>query len=449
MQATRPSPRKANWPTKVAAVSTSTKRAMTVGFALIALCFGGFGVWAAAVPLSSAIVANGQVVVASKRKLIMHPTGGVIRTIAVEDGSVVKEGAVLMTLDDSDAADRYTRARDSFYFALANEARLTAETRDLKEPAYSKELMKAAAEEPAVKAIVDGQTQLFTVRQVEIRGQLSILEEQHRQLTNELKGIEAERRSTLTQVGLSRSELQVVDELYKKGYTTRTRVFGLRREIAQLAGNAGRLDASAARTKSAMIESGLKLLQAKNALMTETQSQLRETSAKVPNLREQYRAASLAYERMTIRAPVAGTVMASRVNTIGSVVRPGETILEIVPKGDRLMVEVMIHPTDVDSVKVGLETEVKLTGLNQRELKPLHGRVTNISADAMQDPRTNAPYFLAHIDVPDAEIKKMPKPDLYQPGMPAAVMIKTGERTAFAYLTQPLADTVTRAWREE
>lgn len=449
MQAPRPSPRKANWPDKVAGVTTNTKRAMTVGFSVIALCFGGFGVWAAAVPLSSAIVANGQVVVASKRKQIQHPTGGVIRTLHVEDGSFVKAGAVLMQLEDSDAADRYTRARDSFYFALANEARLQAETRELKVPEFPRELLKAAAQEPSIKAIVDGQSQLFGVRQVEIHGQLSILEEQHEQLENELKGLEAERRSTVEQVGLSRSELKVIDDLYKKGYTTRTRVFALRREIAQLAGSAGRLEASAARTKSAMIESGLKLLQAKNSLQSETHAQLREVQAKVPNLREQYRAASLAFERMTIRAPVAGTVMATRMSTLGTVVKPGETILEIVPKNDRLMIEVMLQPTDVDSVKIGLETEIRLTGLNQREVKPLHGHVTHVSADSMQDPRTNATYFIAHIDVPDSQIKGLPKPDLYQPGVPAAVMIKTGERTALAYLTRPLADTVTRAWREE
>ena len=188
-------------------------------------------------------------------------------------------------------------------------------------------------------------------------------------------------------------------------------------------------------------------MQARNQIQTQIQGELRDTQAKLANLREQYRAASQAYERMTIRAPVSGTVMASHVNTVGSVVRPGETVLEIVPKDDRLMVEVQLRPTDVDSVRVGLETEVRLTGLSQRSTVPLVGKISNVSADALQDPRTNAPYFVADVDVPESEFKKLHGVQM-SPGMPAAVMIKTGERTALAYLTQPLSDSIHRAWRE-
>ncbi len=224
-------------------------------------------------------------------------------------------------------------------------------------------------------------------------------------------------------------------------------MFSLKREIAQLSGNNGRLTAAGARTRSAMIENELKLLQARNQLNTTVQGEMREVQAKIPNLREQYRAARQAFERTTIRAPVDGTVMASR-STLGSVVRPGDTILEIVPSDERLMVEVQLRPADVDSVRLGLDTEIKLTGLNQRTIPPIWGRVTHVSADAFQDPRTSATYFVAHIDVSDNEIRKLGSHKL-QPGAPAAVMINTGERTALAYLTQPLSESINRAWREQ
>jgi HlyD family type I secretion membrane fusion protein len=281
-----------------------------------------------------------------------------------------------------------------------------------------------------------------------MRGQLSILEEQHEQLKNELNGLAAERRAANEQIAMTKSELEVVEGLFEKGYTSRTRVYSLRRDIAQLTGSTGRAWAMMARTQSAMIESKLKLLQAKNELQTQIQGEMREFQAKIPNLREQYRAAEQAYDRMTIRAPESGTVIGSRVNTLGSVVRAGETILEIVPVADRLMIEVQLNPIDVDSISVGLKTEIRLTGLNQRTSGPLQGRVTHVSADAMQDPRTSATYFIAHVDVPDSEIRRMGS-DHLQPGMPAAVIIKTGERTALAYLTKPLTDTIAKAWREE
>src|SRR5262249_22188406 len=158
----------------------------------------------------------------------------------------------------------------------------------------------------------------FAVRRSEIRGQLAILEEQNQQLQNELKGLESERRSAIEQAAMTREELKAVEELFENGYTTRTRGYALGRDIAQLTGSPGRLTAAAARTKSLMIENALKLVQAKNLLQTQVQNDLREIQAKIPNLREQYRAALQAYNRMTIRAPVAGVVMASRTTTIGS-----------------------------------------------------------------------------------------------------------------------------------
>ncbi len=441
------SPRRPNWPDKKTVVATSTRRAIIAGFSVIGLTVGGFGIWSTTVPIASAVVANGQVVVASKRKQIQHPTGGVIKKLLVDSGSVVAAGDVLIELDDSDAADRFTRARDAFYLTLASEARLEAEALEMKEPALSPELLKASETQPSVKAIVAGQKRLFEVRRVEVRGQLSIIQEQNEQLKDELNGANAERQSAEAQIGMTEKELAVVNDLFEQGYTTRTRVFSLRRETAQLIGASGRAKATIARIRSALIENELKLVQVKNQVQTQIQGELREAQAKVPNLREQYRAASLAYDRMTIRAPVAGTVMASRTITLGSVVKPGETVVEIVPSNDRLLVEVQLRPTDVDSVHIGLATEVRFTGLNQRVTVPLHGHVTNVSADAMQDPRSNASYFTADIDVSDSELHKLNGIPL-QPGMPASVMIKTGERTAMAYLTQPLTDSINRAWRE-
>lgn len=447
MQATKSSPRRPNWPNKIASLPTSTSRAMTFGFILIGLTVGGFGVWASTVPLASAIVANGQVVVASKRKQIQHPTGGAVRSIKVSEGQQVKEGQILVELEDGDALERYTRGRDSYYLALATEARMQAEIAELPEPQFSAELIKVAKEEPAVKNLLDGQKLLYTARQTEMHGQLSMIEQQHEQLKNELQALEADRRAARQQMNMSQKELDVVDELYKKGYTTRTRVFSLNRDISQLSGSSERTSAMIARARASLMESELKLLQAKNQIKAQVQGDLRDVQAKIPNLREQYRAAQESYEHMTIRAPASGTVLAPHMITVGSVVRPGETILEIVPHDDHLMVEVQIHPSDIDSVSVGLPTEVRLTGLSQRKYPAINGRVAYVSADSLQDPRTNATYFVAHVDIAPSELHRL-EPEVVQPGMPASVMIKTGERTAMAYLTQPLRDSINKAWRE-
>lgn len=447
MQQAKPGPRRPNWPDKVKAVPTNTRSVIIAGFCLIGGLFGSFGVWSATMPIASAVVANGQVVVASKRKQVQHPTGGLVRKINVEDGSLVKAGDVLVELQDADAADRYTRTRDTLYLGIASEARLTAEALDQQEVSWPAELLTVAKTEPSVKAIIDGQQRLFEVRRVEVRGQLAIIKEQYQQLKDELNALAADRSASQTQMKLTQQELSTVEGLFEQGYTTRTRLFGLKSQVAQLQGSAARSAAMSARTRSAMMESELKLVQATNQVQSALQNDLRDVQAKLPNLREQFRAASFAYDGMRIRAPVGGTVLASHAPTLGSVIRPGETIFEIVPAADRLMVEVQVRPSDIDSVKVGLDTEVRFTGLSQRTVPVLNGRVMTISADALQDPRTSATYFIAQVDVPDRELRRLGKVPL-QPGMPAAVMIKTGERTALAYLTQPLNESINRAWRE-
>ncbi|MCE9522296.1 MAG: HlyD family type I secretion periplasmic adaptor subunit [Alphaproteobacteria bacterium] len=441
--------RRPNLRSNAPSLPTDTKRTIIVGVSLIALTFGGFGIWSTTVPIASAVVATGQLVVASKRKQIQHLTGGVVRSLRVEDGSKVKEGDILVELEDDDASERLIRTRDTYYLALAAAARLNAESEDRAAPEYPDELTKAGKSDPAIASIVAGQSHLFEARRLELRGQLSIMEDEHTQLKSQLVGIEAERRSALAQASMTRKELAVVEDLYAKGYTTRTRVYSLNRDIEQLTGSAGRLTADSSRVKTAILEAELKIAQVRNQLQSTIQNELHETQAKIPNLRQQFLAASTASDRMILRAPVAGTVVSSKVHTVGAVVAPGDTVMEIVPAGDRLMVEVMLRPTDVDSVKVGLSTEIRFTGLvHQRSVPLLTGQVTRVSADAIQDPRTSATFFIAQIDVPASEIRRLGKRVL-QPGMPASVMIKTGERTALAYLTQPLTESVASAWREQ
>jgi multidrug efflux pump subunit AcrA (membrane-fusion protein) len=161
MQITKPSPRRPNWPNSIPSLPTNTKRARIYGFALIGFAVGGFGLWSATVPIASAVVANGQVVVASKRKQIQHPTGGAVRAIKVEDGQHVREGDVLLELDDADALERYTRGRDSYFLGLATEARMQAEIAEATEPQFPQELKEAAERMPAVKSLLEGQAQLL------------------------------------------------------------------------------------------------------------------------------------------------------------------------------------------------------------------------------------------------------------------------------------------------
>jgi HlyD family type I secretion membrane fusion protein len=437
-----------NWPVKAPSLPIATRGTAIVGAAMILISVLGLGAWAVMVPIASAIVAQGQVIVASKRKQVQHLTGGIIKSMSVEDGSVVAKGDKLAELEDGDTREQFTKARDMFYLSLATEARLLAEIEDSDALVFPAELIGEAKPDPRVQEVIDGQRRLFQARRRELRGELDILEQKRKQLENELHGLQAERNAAAEQSKLARGELATLDELFKKGYTTRRQILIMKREITQLGGSTGRLSAQMARINSAILEAQLNLTQATTRLSAQLQAELREVQSKIPNLRELHRAARAALDRMIIRAPAGGTVVASKLHTVGAVIRPGDTILEIVPSADRLMLEVQLRPADVDNVKLGLATEVRFSNLKSRTTPNLEGKVILVSADALQDPRTGASYFVAHVDISQTELNKLGSTQL-QPGMPAEVMIKTGERTAFSYLMKPLTDSIGRAWREE
>src|SRR5262249_16460268 len=130
------------------------------------------------------------------------------------------------------------------------------------------------------------------------------------------------------------------------------------------------------------------------------------------------------------------------------VVKPGDTIVEIVPVDSHLIVEAQLQPSDIDNVAVGQECEIRLTGLKQRTTPVLAGKLAYVSADRLTEPRTGAYYFVARIEWPAGEQARLGGIAL-QPGMPAEVMVRGRERTALDYLLQPVTDAMAHAWRED
>ena len=207
------------------------------------------------------------------------------------------------------------------------------------------------------------------------------------------------------QLALVTEEFESVAGLFKAGYAKKTRYLALKRKIAEL--------------KSERRKAELRLV-AVRALIA----------------------------RSEIRAPVTGTVVGLQVHTVGGVVRAGETILEIVPDSGPLLVEARIDPADIDDVAVGLETDVRLSGFNQRTTPTLKGKVVTVSADVLTDKITGAPYYRAWIQIGEGDSARIGGRAL-QPGMPAEVLIETGSRSVLAYILQPLLDSTNRALREK
>ena len=422
------------------------RSSMLLGLVAIAVTFGGIGVWSASVPISSAVVAVGKVAVASKRKEIQHLDGGIVKAIGVHDGDVVKEDETLFELDDVEARARYELARAAYFSSLSTQARLDAERDSADEVVFPAELLNEAAHSEAIKREIASQRNLFAARQSSLAGQIKVSLQKIAELKEEISGLISQHKSALDQSDLAGKELVVIEEMYSRNYVTRQRVHAIRREVAQLAGNLGQLNSAIAKSRKEIgeIELSIKQLTTKN--QSEILADLKDVEQRIFDLKEKYLSAGAALARLKATAPVGGVVVNSRLHTIGGVIRPGDTVLEIVPGSDPLVVEARVRPLDVDEVAKGQSTEVRFSAFKQRTTPAVTGVVSQVAADAVADQRTGELYYSAIVSIPSAELARLGH--RLQPGMPAEILIKTGKRTALAYLAQPLLDSMHKALRE-
>lgn len=426
---------------------TNTRPSILFGLFVILVAFCGFGVWAAMASIASAVIAPGTVTVDSNRKKIQHLEGGVVKDLLVRDGNEVEEGDVLIRLDENRPQAALSILQSRYDSARATEGRLLAEQQDLQEISFPEQLLMRSSD-IKVAEILAGQLQLFEARRNSRKGEAEILENRIIQLQDDVKGIEAQQRAKGRQISLVKEEKDSIKDLLDKGYSDRPRFLALERESARLEGERGELISDIARTNTRIGETRLEMIQLRKNFLEQVVTELRSIGADVADLEEQIDAARHTLEHIEIRSPVDGVVVGMGVHTVGGVIRSGETILEVVPMNDQLIIEVRVQPQDIDNVAIGLQAGVQFTAFKQRTTPRLQGEVIYLSADRFVDERTGEAYYLARIRVTEEEVKRLGDQRL-QPGMPAEIMIRTGERTAFQYLVQPFADSLEKAWREE
>lgn len=417
--------------------------AIIIGTLTLLVFFGLFGGWAATAPLHSAALAKGIIVVESNRRMVRHVEGGVVSEILVKDGDSVEAGQTLLRLDDSLPAVNLAIADSQYKAMLALESRLIAERDGLPAPVYPDSLTDPQDEE--ARQAIDGQTKIFQSRRKILDGQIDILRSRNVQYEKLIAGLDAQIHSLAEQSRLILEELEGVRELYEQGYEKKPRLLALQRSAADLGGEMGRLTEEVAKTKLAMSEIDLRVIDLRNTFVDGVVRELRDTQTKLADTAERKKAAESIVQRIDIKAPDAGTIVNLQVHTLGSAVQPGEPLLEIVPR-DVLIVEVMLKPEDIDDVQPGFEAVVNLTAYKQRVTPTLRGKVASVSADSITG-RDGVRYYLCRIEVSKEEMGRYSHVKL-TPGMPADVMIQTGARTALDYLIGPLNLALFQAMRE-
>jgi len=420
---------------------------LVAGLAVVAVLAGGLGGWASTQQISGALIAPGQIVVESNVKKVQHPTGGVVGELRARDGDVVKNGDIVVRLDDTVTKANLAIVTKNLDAALARAARLEAEQRGLDKIKFPPQLTDRAAD-PEVAAVIASESKLFDVRVTGRAGQKAQLSERIRQLKEEIEGLSAQERAKEQEIALVQQELSGVRDLYEKRLVQISRLTTLERDAARLNGERAQYVAARAQAKGKITETELQIIQVDRDVVSEVSKDLRETNDKIGELIERKVTAEDQLRRIDIRAPQDGIVEQSTVHTVGGVITAGDAIMLIVPQTDDLQVEAKVNPQDIDKLQVGQKTLLRLSAFNQRTTPELNGFVSRVSPDVSTEQRTGQSYYTIRVSMPPQEIARLGDVKLI-PGMPVEAFVQTGERTLISYLMKPLSDQLMRTFREK
>lgn len=417
-----------------------------IGFAIILIFFGGFGVWAAMAPLYSAAIAPGQIVVDSNRKVIQHLEGGIIKKIYVREGHIVKKGDPLVALAATDAQSNLNAVISEHYELLAKAARLVAERDNRDTMIYPKHFPKIK-KTPLFQEIFKSQQAIFDSNRKAQVAQVNTLKKRIRFLQQEIKTQEDRIKAESRQYELVKREIDAVEKLAKAHFVAKNKLWALQREAARLQGRINEYQSEIAQAQQRIAQTELELVSFVNKTRQSVLTELRATQRQIMVIKERHFSSQDVVHRSVIKAPLTGTVVNLQVHTIGGVIKAGQSILDIVPLRDQLIIEARVSPLDIDVVRQGLSARVKLIAYSSRYHNDLNGKVVYVSADTVTDDKTGQAYYKARVKIDAAQLKKV-KDMLLYPGMPVQVMIITGHRTFLDYLLKPIERTFDRAFRE-
>lgn len=422
-------------------------RLFKLGLSSVAILVVGTGCLIGFLPMAGAVISPGEVTVESHIKEISHPFGGVAAAILVRDGDTVRRGQPLIRLDGrvSGAVDQYTGLGLSQLLAKA--ARLRAVQAGATAVDFPAELQARQQSDRSVGIIMADERRSFRLASEARALQVRQLRARIAQSEAEIASFNGQESAYKRQSSLVRQELQQTRELYNSRLTTLDRLNALERAAVGVEAQRSTAGSSVAGALARIAELRSQIASVESNARNEAALELAQVESAVSELRKESAVASDQNDRTVIRSPQDGIVDKLLTRTLGSAVRANETLMEIVPLRDRLVVRAHVRVTDIDKVSQGQTAHLRFTALNARTTPELAGTVLQVAADRTVDKATNEAYYPVTIAISDAELSKLENARL-SVGMPVEVFIQTEQRTILQYIVRPLSDQIRRALRE-
>jgi HlyD family type I secretion membrane fusion protein len=380
---------------------------------------------------------SGTIEVEGDLQVVDHLEGGVISEIFVSEGQTVEAGDVLLQLDAERVIAQRGMLQNQLANSLARRARVAAEAAQAEKISFETELLDLVRSYPDFQLILDAQERLFASNLQSDNGERSIFLERISQLEGQLKGYDDRGAALNAQLQLVRDDLSVLQELQSKGLTRGARVIARQEDEVVLMGRLSQVESdrqSALQQIAEVKQRGLQINRQRRSTIAQEQQIVTQ---EIYDLRQRLLAMDTMVDRLTVTAPMSGTVVGFDLNTVGASISSGEEIMRIVPRGKGMIIEAQIATSDVDEVTVGQEARIRLSAYSFRKTPPISGQVTYVSGDSFYNTPTSSEFFRIKVSLSQEELADLPQIQI-QPGMPVQVMVSTTEQTIMSYLLDPV-----------
>lgn len=408
---------------------------------LCALLVAAFLLWSALFKLDIVSAAAGMVAPSTQVKSVQHLEGGIVREINARDGDRVKEGQPLVVLEQTAQGSTVEELEVRINGLTAEVARLEAEAEGRDKPEYPADL--AARFPELVQQTLD----LFHARRQRLETEKSAQRENIIQAEQTIRETQAQMAATRNALGHTREQIKISEQLLEEGLTPRTKHLALLREESILAGRLASDQATLPKAQSALAEAQEKLKKIDQQFQEEAREDLNKKRRDLEEFAQRLKKYADTLTRTVIRSPVDGVVKKVHVATVGGVVKPGDSVAEIVPSEDRLIIEAHLPISDIGYVQAGQKALITMASRDAGRYGRIHGTVTNVSPDAFADERGRT-FYLVRIETPEDSFRRGGFRYRLTPGMQVIAYIHTGERTVLEYLLDPFLATMDVALTE-
>jgi protease secretion system membrane fusion protein len=436
-----------NPPTALLAPLSDPARAGRIGLWALAIGLSSFLLWAAFAPLDEGVPSQGFVAIDTKRKVVQHLSGGLVKEVLVGEGDMVQEGQLLFQLDDASARASLESVRQRYLGLRAMQGRLQAEQGGLKQIVFHPDLV-AAAQDPFIEQQMRNQEQLLESGRAALRAELQSIESGMRGQEAQMASYEAMLVLRRSQLALLNEELVKTREVVKEGYVPRNRQLELERQLADSGNAIAELQGNLLHAKHSIDEMRQRAQMRRQGYRKEFETQLADVTREVLGDAQKVQSLQEELVRTRILAPAAGQVVSLTAQTVGGVISPGQKLLDIVPANSPMLLETRVQPNLIDRVRAGMLVDVRFSSFSHAPQLVVQGKLASVSGDLLTDPQTNTPYYLARVTVTPDGLKALGKHQM-QPGMPVEVVFRTGERSLLTYLLHPLSKRLAAAMKEE